>query len=649
LGLLLYELFTGKRAFEGKSLADYKRMQQHENPVAPCDLLDLVDPAVEAIILRCIEKDPDDRPASAREVVQALPGGDPLADALAGGHTPAPELVAAAGSSSSPTVPAVTGLFAVWLALLAGLLALAPSDRGRALIAPGEKPTAVLRDRVATLLTEIGYRTPPVDTGDWYSMDTSARDAPFAGPIDELPAPLVYNYRQSPGILHRAGMGLTMEDPAPSVPGMVALRMDATGRLLQLSAVPGGLDDPAHGSTPVPDHAWDRLFEAAGLDRSTFVAADTVDFVPPVHSTERHAWSRSTDGEPAWNVEAAGASGLPVSFAVHAPSIAPGSMAIGGMAPPPDTDALVAMLLLGVMGLLAWRNLRLGRGDRRGAWAVAAFVFVTHVILWLGVQDHPGSLGAWFFTLIGGLGYDLFLAVTAYVCFLALEPVARRRWPTAMISWTRLLQGRWLDPLVGRDALAGGTLTFAVIIVLTGADRALQAMGFDGAVPRRTALGLESVHASLAVTIHDAGDAVVGALLIVLMLVLIRSVVRLPSMFALLSAAGFALIMGFDAGYPAYDVFRDAGLGLLMCWLLTHYGILSVLVSVFIVTSTGADLLPAINGWDGHVTLVRASVLAALGLWAWRAALAGRPVLPSLPVIANATRKSYRSGRTARR
>ena len=57
-------------------------------------------PAVERVILRCLEADPEDRPASALVVSAALPGGDPLAAALAAGETPSPQLVAAAGETT---------------------------------------------------------------------------------------------------------------------------------------------------------------------------------------------------------------------------------------------------------------------------------------------------------------------------------------------------------------------------------------------------------------------------------------------------------------------------------------------------------------------------------------------------------------------
>jgi serine/threonine-protein kinase len=96
LGLVLYEMFSGKRAFEANSLAEMTRLREENAPPSLVSQVRDLDPVVERVIRRCLDKDPQNRPQSALAVAAALPGGDPLAAALAAGETPSPELVARA-------------------------------------------------------------------------------------------------------------------------------------------------------------------------------------------------------------------------------------------------------------------------------------------------------------------------------------------------------------------------------------------------------------------------------------------------------------------------------------------------------------------------------------------------------------------------
>ncbi|HKQ96852.1 MAG TPA: serine/threonine-protein kinase, partial [Candidatus Polarisedimenticolia bacterium] len=96
LGLVMYELFTGRTAFKARTLEEARRLRTEATPSSPSSLMEGFDPIVERVILRCLEPDPMARPGSARIVAAALPGGDPLAAALAAGETPSPEMVAEA-------------------------------------------------------------------------------------------------------------------------------------------------------------------------------------------------------------------------------------------------------------------------------------------------------------------------------------------------------------------------------------------------------------------------------------------------------------------------------------------------------------------------------------------------------------------------
>src|SRR6185436_16460063 len=120
LGLVLYELFTGRRAFDAPSLNELIKLRRSDAaPTTPTSLVKDLDPLVEKIIERCIQKDPELRPSSALQVAAALPGGDPLAAALAAGETPSPEMVAAAPMEGALKPAVAISLFAAFLVMLA--------------------------------------------------------------------------------------------------------------------------------------------------------------------------------------------------------------------------------------------------------------------------------------------------------------------------------------------------------------------------------------------------------------------------------------------------------------------------------------------------------------------------------------------------
>src|SRR5260370_35635802 len=98
-------MLAGKRAFEAFTLPELMKLRESGVITSPSKLVRDLDPLIERVILRCLEKDPEKRPASALQFSTALPGGDPLAAALAAGETHAPEMVAAAGETEGLSPP----------------------------------------------------------------------------------------------------------------------------------------------------------------------------------------------------------------------------------------------------------------------------------------------------------------------------------------------------------------------------------------------------------------------------------------------------------------------------------------------------------------------------------------------------------------
>jgi eukaryotic-like serine/threonine-protein kinase len=95
LGAILYELVTGKPAFDARSLGELTSKILLEAPRPPRELRPDLPSAVAATILRCLEKDPERRFDSARDLSTALAPDLPVRDASGG--TEAPGSVARTG------------------------------------------------------------------------------------------------------------------------------------------------------------------------------------------------------------------------------------------------------------------------------------------------------------------------------------------------------------------------------------------------------------------------------------------------------------------------------------------------------------------------------------------------------------------------
>src|ERR1700691_4747919 len=171
LGLVLYEIFTGKRAFEASTLAELVRLHSETSPASPSSLVKELDPAVESAILRCLDPAPSHRPSSALAAAASPPGGDPLAAALAAGETPSPQMVAASGETAAlrPRA-AVACLAAVLLGLgLATYLGIRYGALERMRL---EMTPEVLTEKAREIIAGVGYPERPADSASSLAYDT---------------------------------------------------------------------------------------------------------------------------------------------------------------------------------------------------------------------------------------------------------------------------------------------------------------------------------------------------------------------------------------------------------------------------------------------------------------------------------------------
>ncbi|MBV8761726.1 MAG: serine/threonine protein kinase [Deltaproteobacteria bacterium] len=85
LGVLLFEMITGRHPFASETDAEYLVRHAEETPPRPGKLAPRCPPALEACILRCLEKDPKDRYPDAATVAKVLRAVDPNARTSRGG------------------------------------------------------------------------------------------------------------------------------------------------------------------------------------------------------------------------------------------------------------------------------------------------------------------------------------------------------------------------------------------------------------------------------------------------------------------------------------------------------------------------------------------------------------------------------------
>jgi len=650
LGLVLYELFTGKPPFAGKDLQELQRQRAETPKTTPSTLIPDISPRLESAILRCLEPEPNLRPASALEVAVSLPGGDPLAEALAAGETPSPDLLAASGPREALRPQAAIALLACVAAVFVTAIFLAPRAQTVARL-PLRHPPEVLTEKAREVIRALGYTGDPVDSASGFrnesgwvesvraAMPANATRQTWTERLSVEPYPISFWYRQSaselvsPLTLIAITGRASPSSQTPPVSDEVAVDLDLDGRLLKFRAAVQGSQHAGNSNETTP--GWDVLFKAAQFDSRRFTQVEPRSIAPDV-TDQRIAWTGDY-GSPtsvSVHVEAGAYQGRPVYFEIMFPWTTGDRVSLGT---PSRSSMFAGLIFLVVVAVFARHNWKTGRGDVRGAALVGVAIFagvlLTHT---LGVHD----------TLAGGWILSLAIAEGAFaaVLYMALEPWVRRLWPRALITWSRVLAGQWRDPVVGRDVLIGVLSAVAIACI-----RHALYLGFSpwGAPAASSVLELVMLQFTLDQLmgtrfIGSAGSfaLVVGlltALEMFFLMFLCRVCLRKPWL-ATLVFVGLVAPLAAAASFSQGDWIEAIVMGLIVVFnvlIMVRFGLLANVVSGAVGLFIEHGLLTNDFGaWYSESSLVVVAVVSALALWAFRTSLGGQPLFSAHPLKA---------------
>jgi hypothetical protein len=141
------------------------------------------------------------------------------------------------------------------------------------------------------------------------------------------------------------------------------------------------------------------------------------------------------------------------------------------------------------------------------------------------------------------LGRAVFFAAVVWAAYIALEPFVRRVWPNLLFAWTRLLDGRWRDPLVGRSLLAGVALGVVIPTIQASPQIIGRTLGTMGTAPS-TMRRVESVSSFAASIVNTAYFGVVQATGLVALMVGLRFLLRSERTVVVAAVAVVALLSG---------------------------------------------------------------------------------------------------------
>jgi len=276
--------------------------------------------------------------------------------------------------------------------------------------------------------------------------------------------------------------------------------------------------------------------------------------------------------------------------------------------------------------LLARHNLRLGRGDRRGALRLASFVFAGTLLDWLLTTHHIPSLAEEFNNFLFALPMCLFISGMLWLIYVALEPYVRRRWPGRIIGWTRLLAGGWRDPLVGRDLLVGTFFGCGLALLAFGRPLAASWLGLPPPRPGDIVLrGLLLRYAFDMLTAQVLYSLLFASILMFLLLLL--TIVTRRERVGVVLLGLLVTSFSFGSGNIVFDAVFGVMASALTLFVLLRFGMLAlVFTEFFLLFFSFYPVTTDFTAWYAGATAFGVALGVALVLYGLKTSLAGQPL-----------------------
>ncbi len=613
IGLILHELFTGMPVFSVDTLTALLAAHREEKR-RPSSLVGEIDAHVERVIMKCLDENPDARPRTVREILSMLPGRDAIDAALAAGETPLPQVVAAADVDSTltgKTAASILGASALGIALI---LALTPSTMFYARV-PLEKPPEVLADTSERIAASCGIETKGLRRYSWFERDEGSLVAArqWSDLRTMVPGALDYvSYWGGVDVVPKNRSGRLRFNPRTELEHLPKVVIDSAGRLKALHSTGAG--------TPP---SFQTLIALAGLNEAArgSSASDT--------------WQARLPHQAPAYVRVSRTSGLITDFSVDFSGQAKVRRASEfvaglGLAPAWGGAALIvciaATIITGV-GLML-RNRRLGRIDQSGAMKVGSAIALVTMLSWICGADHAMDLQDEWTMIVDGVGSALFLGVTVWLFYAALEPSLRRRAPHVLVGWSRLLLGRFADPLVGRDVLIAIGVgiswnLFWRVINLLPALFGLPTLKPYGDVfeafasLRGVAFRFFSIQATA--VLFGLGVVFIGSSFLAM---LRRGRLAFAASCAFLSVIGYPSIQVVHPQDRYFALLFALAMTSSWLWVAWRFGVLTLVVAIFVHFQLCAYPLTADPGsWFAGRSSLAIVALAAAALWAARTSM----------------------------